>query len=87
MDPSPGALVLVRHGESTFNAGDRFTGLLDVPLSEVGVAAARRAARLLAGAVARQPALAPRRVVTSPLVRASATAAVVAEALPGPCLL
>ena len=84
MDPSPGALVLVRHGQSTFNAGDRFTGLLDVPLSDVGVAEARRAARLLADAVAREPALAPRRVVTSPLVRASATAAVVAEALPGP---
>lgn len=83
-DGSPGALVVVRHGQSTYNAADRFTGLLDVPLSEVGVAEARRAARLLRGAVAREPGLAPRRVVTSPLVRASATAAIVADALPGP---
>jgi len=81
---SPGTLVLVRHGQSTFNAGDRFTGLLDVPLSDVGVAEAGRAARLLADAVAREPALAPRRVTTSPLVRASTTAAIVADALPGP---
>ena len=83
-DGGPGALVLVRHGQSTFNADDRFTGLLDVPLSDVGVAEAGRAARLLADAVAREPALAPRRVVTSPLVRASTTAAIVADALPGP---
>ncbi|NEB06874.1 histidine phosphatase family protein, partial [Streptomyces sp. SID13726] len=55
-----GTLVLGRHGQSTFNAGDRFTGLLDVPLSDVGVAEAGRAARLLADAVAREPALAPR---------------------------
>ncbi|MFD5331306.1 2,3-bisphosphoglycerate-dependent phosphoglycerate mutase, partial [Cellulosimicrobium cellulans] len=84
MGSSPGTLVLVRHGQSTFNAGDRFTGLLDVPLSDVGVAEAGRAARLLADAVAREPALAPRRVTTSPLVRASTTAAIVADALPGP---
>ena len=75
MGSSPGTLVLVRHGQSTFNADDRFTGLLDVPLSDVGVAEAGRAARLLADAVAREPGLAPRRITPSPLVRASTTSA------------
>jgi len=82
--PTPGVLVLLRHGQSTYNAGDRFTGLLDVPLSDRGVAEARHAAALLAHAVGRHPELAPRRVVTSPLVRAAGTAAIVAAALPGP---
>ncbi|WP_083259964.1 2,3-bisphosphoglycerate-dependent phosphoglycerate mutase [Cellulosimicrobium cellulans] len=80
----PGILVLLRHGQSTYNAEDRFTGLLDVPLSERGVDEARRAGDLLAHALVRHPELTPRRVITSPLVRASATAAIVAEALPGP---
>ena len=30
-------LVLVRHGESTWNRENRFTGWTDVPLSEQGV--------------------------------------------------
>jgi 2,3-bisphosphoglycerate-dependent phosphoglycerate mutase len=77
-------LVLLRHGQSTYNADDRFTGLLDVPLSDRGVAEARHAAALLARAAEQHPELAPRRVVTSPLVRASGTAAIVAAALPGP---
>lgn len=77
-------LVLLRHGQSTYNADDRFTGLLDVPLSDRGVAEARHAAALLAHAAEQHPELAPRRVVTSPLVRASGTAAIVAAALPGP---
>lgn len=80
----PGILVLLRHGQSTYNAEDRFTGLLDVPLSERGVDEARRAGDLLAHAVARHPELAPRSVLTSPLVRASRTAEIVAAALPGP---
>ncbi|MCH8273363.1 MAG: 2,3-bisphosphoglycerate-dependent phosphoglycerate mutase [Armatimonadetes bacterium] len=40
-------LVLVRHGESIWNAQDRFTGWVDVPLSEKGVEEARRAGQLL----------------------------------------
>ncbi|OLT53177.1 2,3-bisphosphoglycerate-dependent phosphoglycerate mutase [Cellulosimicrobium sp. CUA-896] len=79
----PGVLVLLRHGQSTYNAQDRFTGLLDVPLSAQGVDEARRAGDLLAHAVARHPELAPRRVLTSPLLRASATAEIVARDLPG----
>lgn len=40
-------LVLVRHGESTWNRANRFTGWVDVGLSEKGVAEAREAGRLL----------------------------------------
>jgi 2,3-bisphosphoglycerate-dependent phosphoglycerate mutase len=41
-------LVLLRHGESTWNRENRFTGWKDVPLSEKGVSEAREAGRRLA---------------------------------------
>jgi 2,3-bisphosphoglycerate-dependent phosphoglycerate mutase len=40
-------LVLVRHGESTWNKENRFTGWQDVDLSEKGLEEARAAGRLL----------------------------------------
>jgi len=40
-------IVLLRHGESTWNKENRFTGWTDVPLNERGVAEAREAGRLL----------------------------------------
>ena len=40
-------LVLVRHGQSTWNLENRFTGWIDVPLSERGVQEARDAGALL----------------------------------------
>jgi 2,3-bisphosphoglycerate-dependent phosphoglycerate mutase len=40
-------LVLLRHGESTWNLENRFTGWHDVPLSETGTAEAREAGRLM----------------------------------------
>jgi 2,3-bisphosphoglycerate-dependent phosphoglycerate mutase len=40
-------LVLLRHGESTWNRENRFTGWTDVDLSERGVAEAQEAGRLL----------------------------------------
>ena len=40
-------LVLVRHGESTWNLENRFTGWTDVPLTPTGVQQAREAGRLL----------------------------------------
>ena len=43
-------LVLLRHGESTWNRENLFTGWTDVPLSRRGVREAACAARLLAGA-------------------------------------
>jgi 2,3-bisphosphoglycerate-dependent phosphoglycerate mutase len=36
-------LVLIRHGESTWNLENRFTGWTDVPLTETGVQQARQA--------------------------------------------
>ena len=41
-------LVLLRHGESTWNQENRFTGWHDVPLTEKGVHEAREAGRLMA---------------------------------------
>ncbi len=40
-------LVLIRHGESVWNRENRFTGWVDVPLSEKGEAEARDAGKLL----------------------------------------
>ena len=40
-------LVLIRHGESTWNLENRFTGWTDVDLTETGVAQAKAAGRLL----------------------------------------
>lgn len=40
-------LVLLRHGESTWNQENRFTGWTDVDLSERGIAEAKEAGRLL----------------------------------------
>jgi 2,3-bisphosphoglycerate-dependent phosphoglycerate mutase len=42
-------LVLVRHGQSLWNAENRFTGSTDVPLTEAGREEARRCAGLLRG--------------------------------------
>jgi 2,3-bisphosphoglycerate-dependent phosphoglycerate mutase len=41
-------LVLIRHGESTWNLENRFTGWTDVALTATGVEQARQAGRLLA---------------------------------------
>ena len=42
-------LVLLRHGQSQWNLENRFTGWVDVPLTENGRAEARRAGKLLKG--------------------------------------
>ena len=61
-------LLLVRHGQSTYNAQARLQGQADPPLSDAG----RREAELLEPALARFP---DDRVVTSDLRRARETAA------------
>jgi 2,3-bisphosphoglycerate-dependent phosphoglycerate mutase len=43
-------LVLIRHGESTWNLENRFTGWTDVELTPTGVAQAREAGRVLKAA-------------------------------------
>ena len=62
-------LVLLRHGQSTWNAENLFTGWVDVPLSETGEQEARRGGELLRGA-----GLLPDVVHTSLLRRAISTA-------------
>lgn len=44
-----GKLVLVRHGQSQWNLENRFTGWVDVPLSELGTQEAKRAGKSLKG--------------------------------------
>ena len=62
-------LVLLRHGESDWNAKNLFTGWVDVPLTEKGRAEASRGGRLIADA-----GLAPDVLHTSVLRRAITTA-------------
>ena len=64
-------LILLRHGESVWNADDRFAGWTDVPLSEVGRKEAAGAGALLAGS-----GCLPDVVHTSLLRRAISTAAI-----------
>ena len=42
-----GTLVLLRHGQSVWNAENLFTGWVDVPLSETGEREARRGGELM----------------------------------------
>src|SRR5213079_3077925 len=65
----PATLVLLRHGQSTWNLVNLFTGWHDVPLSERGVEEAREAGRQLTRA-----GLQPDIVHTSVLIRAIQTA-------------
>jgi 2,3-bisphosphoglycerate-dependent phosphoglycerate mutase len=43
-------LVLLRHGQSAWNLENKFTGWIDVDLTELGIAEARRAGEDLARA-------------------------------------
>ena len=61
-------VILWRHGQTSWNVERRFQGSTDVPLTETGVAQARRAARLLVS-------LKPDAIVASDLQRAADTAA------------
>ncbi len=60
-------MVLLRHGQSVWNAANRFTGWTDVDLSEIGEQEARTAGEQLAG-------IAFDVVYTSDLIRAQRTA-------------
>jgi len=68
--PGPGTLILLRHGQSTWNLKNLFTGWHDAPLSERGAEEAAAAGRLM-----REAGLEPAVVHPSVLVRAIRTAA------------
>jgi len=61
-------LVLIRHGQSEWNLQNRFTGWVDVKLTDEGVAQARKAGHLLA-----ETGFEPNRAFTSVLTRAIRT--------------
>ena len=63
-------LILIRHGQSVWNASNRFTGWTDVELSEKGVMEAQEAGRQLSG-------IRIDVVHTSNLIRAQRTAEIV----------
>ncbi|WP_407685233.1 phosphoglyceromutase [Mycobacterium sp. HUMS_1102779] len=66
---NPGTLVLLRHGESEWNASNQFTGWVDVGLTDKGRAEAVRSGRLLV-----EHDLLPDVLYTSLLRRAISTA-------------
>src|SRR5260370_38489842 len=70
-----GTLVLLRHGESEWNAKNLFTGWVDVGLSARGEAEARRGGELL-----REAGLSPDGVYTSVQRRAIPTAGIALDA-------
>lgn len=74
-DPRP-ALILLRHGESVLNAADRFTGLLNPPLSCRGRAEAEQAGHLI-----RASQVTPTQVYTSLLARTVETSQLVLTAI------
>jgi uncharacterized phosphatase len=65
-------LYLVRHGKTEYNTSKLYTGSTDVPLSETGIMQARETALLLKD-------IAFDVIVSSPLLRAKTTAAIIAE--------
>nr|WP_274519522.1 2,3-bisphosphoglycerate-dependent phosphoglycerate mutase [Nitrospira moscoviensis] len=69
-----GRLVLLRHGESQWNLENRFTGWVDVPLSQRGMQEAKNAGDKLRGFTFD-------RAFTSVLVRANETLRIVLEAI------
>ncbi|HRZ00908.1 MAG TPA: histidine phosphatase family protein [Burkholderiaceae bacterium] len=70
----PARLVLIRHGETEWNAAGRLQGAIDVPLSQLGLWQAQRVAQRLRGESFAA-------VVSSDLERARQTATPLAAAL------
>ena len=69
-------LILLRHGQSTWNAENRFTGWVDTPLSDAGREEARLGGRRLAA-----QGVTVDRAFTSTLVRAIDTGRIVLDEL------
>ncbi|MET1026891.1 MAG: histidine phosphatase family protein [Dongiaceae bacterium] len=76
-------MILIRHGQSEFNAAFNRTGIdpgiPDAPLTAQGRSQVQRAAEELRGLIGQGRPI--RRLVTSPYTRALQTAAIIAEAL------
>lgn len=70
-------LYLVRHGQTEFNRQQRLQGRIDSPLTELGVAQAKRVGAWFAPRIAIGGAW---RILASPLGRTQATARLIAEA-------
>jgi 2,3-bisphosphoglycerate-dependent phosphoglycerate mutase len=81
LTPGSRTLVLLRHGQSEWNTSNRFAGWVDVGLTELGRAEARRSGRLLEKA-----GLIPDVVHTSVLGRAVTTAKIVLETTDRRCI-
>lgn len=73
---SNGKIVLVRHGQSQWNLENRFTGWVDVPITELGAKEAHRAGKELAA-----DGLKVDLAFTSELQRAQQTLAILLEEL------
>lgn len=67
----------LRHGQTDWNREGRYQGTSDIPLNATGIAQAHAAAETLSGSGIQ-------RIVSSPLIRALKTAAIVAERLAVP---
>jgi len=67
-------LHVTRHGETDYNAAERYAGSTDVPLNQIGLAQAAELARRLEG-------MEFDAVISSPMLRARQTADVVCAAL------
>ncbi|KQB84431.1 2,3-bisphosphoglycerate-dependent phosphoglycerate mutase [Corynebacterium oculi] len=72
---SNGKLILLRHGQSEWNASNQFTGWVDVNLTEKGEAEARRGGELM-----KESGLKPQVLYTSLLRRAIRTANIALDA-------
>jgi len=72
LTPAPTIILLIRHGETAWNAERRLQGHLDIPLNPEG----ERQARLLAAALAGEPLDV---LVSSDLMRARQTAQAIAD--------
>ncbi len=75
MTNAPSTLILLRHGESEWNAKNLFTGWVDVDLNEKGMAEAKRGGEML-----KEAGILPDVVHTSLLKRAIKTSQIALEA-------
>lgn len=75
-------LVVIRHGQTDYNAQRRFQGQANIPLNDVGRAQARRAGLLLGQVLeAREESAPPLTITSSDLLRTQETTQIICNAL------